>query len=58
MIERPDLEDEKEEQVPVGQCACCEAEIMSWDEHYDIEGILVHDDCVLYYLKQFKKYAS
>lgn len=57
MLDRPDLEDDRSEGEPVGDCEWCKSEIMGWDDYYDIEGVLVHDDCILDYLRQYKKYA-
>jgi len=57
MLERPDLEDARKENEPLGQCEWCCGEIDSWEDYYDIDGVLVHDDCVLNYLRQYKKYA-
>ena len=57
MLERPDLEDARKENEPLGQCEWCCGEIDSWEDYYDIDGVLVHEDCVLSYLRQYKKYA-
>ncbi|GIM28430.1 hypothetical protein CPJCM30710_10960 [Clostridium polyendosporum] len=57
MLDRPGLEDDREEALPIGECECCNSGIMPWEDYYDIEGILIHDDCGVDYLQQFKKYA-
>lgn len=57
MLDRPDLEDNRDDGKPIGECAFCNSEIMEWEDYYDIDGALVHDDCIFDYIHQFKKYA-
>lgn len=57
MLERPDLEDKIEEPVSIGECQHCKSEIMDWEDYYDFEGVLIHDECVLMFFHQFKKHA-
>ena len=45
------------EHSKVGVCDhCCEA-IYGCDKYYDIEGYLLHDDCLIEWAAQFKKGA-
>lgn len=57
MIDRPDLEDSREEGESIGKCVCCRTDIMNYEDYYDIDGLLVHDDCGIDFLNEFKKYA-
>lgn len=57
MLDRPDLEDHREEGQAIGKCASCSVEIMEWEDYYDIDGLLIHDDCGIKFLNQFKRYA-
>lgn len=54
MLERRDLEDNRACGESIGDCCECNSEIMEWEEYYDLEGTLIHDDCVFRYLRQFK----
>jgi hypothetical protein len=57
MLDRPGLEDDREEVRPVGECQHCKSVILNWEDYYDFESVLIHDDCVLDYFHQFKKHA-
>jgi hypothetical protein len=56
MLERRDLEDHRSCGESKGMCSQCGTEIMEWEEHYDIESILIHEECIYEYLSQFKVY--
>lgn len=55
LYERPDLEDNRPEGEVIGQCQHCTGDVMDYEDHYDFEGVLIHEDCVLNYFYQFKK---
>lgn len=39
----------------VGVCEQCGQEIYAWEDYYDIEGTLLHEDCEYNWLRQFRK---
>lgn len=41
------------EDVVVGYCACCGDEIYEGDDVYEIDGDLIHDDCLREYAEKF-----
>ena len=42
----------------IGECSCCHEPIYEYEDHYNIDDeILLHDDCGLDWLQQFKKYV-
>ena len=46
----------KREQHRVGRCAQCGEDIYDYDDYYEFEdGNLVHDECVIDWIAQFKK---
>lgn len=56
MLDRPDLEDDRSEGEAVGECECCSGDIMPFENYYDLDKVLLHEDCALEYFSQFKKY--
>ena len=46
----------------IGYCTCCKEPIYKWDDYYKITEIsndlVLHDDCGLDWLRQFKKYGD
>ena len=54
-----DAHDYSNRELPViGKCEHCNKGILSWETHYNVEGLLLHDDCALDWLNQFKKYGD
>lgn len=49
------MQDRYAELHRVGRCAQCGEDIHDYDDYYDFENDIVHDDCVLDYIAQFKK---
>ena len=31
---------------PIGRCAACKCSILASEDHYDIDGDLLHEDCL------------
>lgn len=53
-----DAENHANREVPeVGICEVCHEPIHPWEDYYDVEGTLLHDDCGLDWLKQYKHYS-
>ena len=46
---------EKRVQHRVGRCAQCGEDIHDYDDYYDFNGDLTHDECMLDWVAQFKK---
>ena len=38
-----------------GSCACCGEAIYGYEDYYDIDGILLHEDCLTDWAYQYKK---
>lgn len=53
LAEESRREQSRKEHV-VGVCANCGEEVLSYEEHYNINGDLVHGDCVMVWLEQFR----
>lgn len=52
-----DAEDWASREAPViGECEYCHEPIHEGEDYYDIDGTLLHDDCDLDWLRQYKKY--
>jgi hypothetical protein len=49
---------ETEEPKPVGECAYCDEPILPWEDYYQFEDDLVHDDCVISHIQKFKIYGG
>lgn len=45
----------RQQEHRIGRCAQCGEDIHDYDDYYDFDGTIVHDDCVLDYIAQFKK---
>ena len=43
------------EQHRKGKCVHCGADIHDYDDHYDFDGDLVCDDCLIDWARKFKK---
>ena len=41
-----------------GKCEVCGEDIPTWDQYYDIEGQLVHDECIYDWVGQYRKYPD
>lgn len=41
------------EDVVIGYCACCGGEIYEGEDIYEIDGDLIHDDCLSEYAEKF-----
>lgn len=39
----------------VGTCEHCNEPIYAWEDHYDIEGELLHDDCLVDWADKYRK---
>lgn len=39
---------------PIGKCVVCGGDIVALDDYYEIDGDLIHDDCLREWAKQFK----
>ena len=39
--------------VIIGHCFNCGEELAEGDDHYDIEGVLLHEDCLHDWAKQY-----
>lgn len=44
---------EKEPEV-IGYCAACNSEIYETDDCYDIDGDMIHDDCLTAWAEKFR----
>lgn len=54
-----DAEEYASRELPViGKCEHCGEDIYSWETHYNVEGLLLHDDCAIDWLNQFRKYGD
>lgn len=42
------------EPTPVGHCVTCKEPIYGPDDYYEIDGDLIHDDCLTDWAKQFR----
>ena len=50
------MQERYEQEHRVGKCAQCGEPVHDYDDYYEFEdGNLVHDDCVLDWIAQFKK---
>ena len=38
----------------IGVCEYCGEPVLDYDSHYDIRGELVHSDCIMEWLEEFK----
>ena len=53
---RWDAEQErKRERHCRGACTHCGEDIYDWEDYYDIDGTLLHDDCLIDWAAQYKK---
>jgi hypothetical protein len=43
------------EESSLGVCEHCGKDIYSDSDYYELEDVLVHDDCILDYIRQFKR---
>lgn len=41
--------------TPIGECVVCGDGITICDDYYDIDGDLIHDDCLHEWAKQYRK---
>lgn len=41
----------------IGRCAHCGEPVHDWDDHYDFDGVLVHDDCLYGWAENYRKKA-
>lgn len=48
------LQDKHAELCRIGECAHCGEELHDYDEHYDFDGILVCDECLIDWAKNYK----
>ena len=46
---------EEQERHNIGKCAHCREPVYDYEEHYDFDGDLVHDDCLRGWAENFKK---
>lgn len=42
------------EPKPIGRCAACKCSILADEDHYDIEGELVHWDCLSDWARKYR----
>lgn len=49
-----DMERRREEHCR-GRCTHCGEEVYDYDDYYDIEGELLHEDCLYDWAAQYKK---
>lgn len=43
-----DAEEYANRELPViGKCEYCNEDILSWETHYNVEGLLLHDACAI-----------
>lgn len=54
MVDRPYLEDNRYEGEAIGICQWCKGDIMNCEDHYNFDGVYVHDECIIDYNYQFK----
>lgn len=53
-----DAEDHANRDMPIiGICEHCNEPIYTWEDYYDIEGTLLHDECSFDWLRQYKHFA-
>ncbi len=53
---RYDMEMErKRERHYKGECIHCREAVYDYDDHYDMEGDLLHEDCLYGWAEQYKK---
>ena len=51
-----DAQDHANRDMPsIGVCEHCGKAIYSWEDHYDMDGVLLHYDCEFEYMKKFLK---
>ena len=43
----------RQERCLVGLCECCGEAVYDYEDYYDIDGILLHSDCMTGYMDQF-----
>ena len=48
------LNPSEDEGVVVGKCEHCGEEILDWHDRYDIEGVLLHGDCLYDWAKKYE----
>ena len=53
LAEERRLEQARKEHI-VGVCEKCGEEVLDYEEHYNINGELIHGDCVMDWLEQFR----
>ena len=41
----------------IGYCAHCKEAIYAWEDHYNIEDELIHDDCLVDWAAKYRKTA-
>lgn len=47
-----------DEEIIFNICDVCGEEIYVGDEYYDIDGIIIHDECLKDWAKEYKKEAE
>jgi hypothetical protein len=56
MLDRPGLEDDREQPVPIGLCEECDEDIMPWEDAYKYDNVDLHEECITsYIIKQSRK---
>jgi hypothetical protein len=46
---------EQQEPISIGKCKYCKDDIMAWeDDYYKIGDDLIHDDCIIDYIKRYR----
>lgn len=54
-FDRWDADQERKRERHVrGRCTHCGEDVYDWEDYYDIEGDLLHEDCLVSWAEQYK----